>query len=106
MIVKQEMTVNSERKIILRNTVDCSAASELAAERSKGDQGRISKDMYCIGHIPPEMWNFNPWLIAAKRAKWEGDMGKYHKNLMKFFDLFSSFKILRSPTNFWFGGQR
>ena len=80
MLIDQKLTVHNDkhRTMVLRNTFDCSVAKELAHHATQSGGGRFgSKSGQCIalGHIPPEMWNCDPWLIAAENARRAGDLG-------------------------------
>lgn len=102
MLVNQEIKILDRKtgKIGLRNTIDCSAAIEAAKEASENGGRSTSDTVMPLGFIPNEMWNFNPWLIEANKARNEGDMVNYHKNIMKFFQLFPQFAVLHQPKYF------
>ena len=98
MLTDQKLTVLNDNKctMILRNTYDCSVAQKLAHEATQWGGGRFGTGSgLCIalGHIPPEMWNCDPWLIAAENARRAGDLGEYTKNVKKFFELYPAFAI-------------
>ena len=98
MLTDQKLTVLNDNKctMILRNTFDCSVAQKLAHEATQSGGGRFgtgSGQCIALGHIPPEMWNCDPWLIAAENARRAGDLGEYTKNVKKFFELYPAFAI-------------
>ena len=71
MITKQEVDIDGD-KIRLRNTFDIAAAKEAAHEATQ--EGDSRKATYkCMGYIPPEMWQYDPWLIQARKAQIAGD---------------------------------
>lgn len=102
MLVKQEIRILDRKtgKVGLRNTIDCSAAIEMAKEASDNGGRGTSDKVMPLGFIPNEMWNFNPWLMEANRARNEGDMVTYQRNIMKFFQLFPQFAVLHTPKYF------
>ena len=98
MILKQEIKLLDKKtgKVALRNTFDCSAAIEMAREASeKGGRGR-SNTVMPLGFIPPEMWNYVPWLMEARKARAEGNMVKFQQNIFKFFKLYPQFAVLHT----------
>ena len=46
--------------------------------------------------------SFNPWLMQAKKAEREGDMGKKEYYISKFFELFPAFAG-NKKTKYWRG---
>lgn len=106
MIIKQELFCDrndAKGAVTLQNTIDCQDALDLAREAGKNGGGR-TKDgsMACLGHIPPEYWSFDPWLISARRAQREGDRGKYYEHIKKFFELNPAFRIV-TPSKYYQG---
>lgn len=101
MIIKQELFCDkndAKGAVTLRNTIDCQDALDLAREATQSGGGRAADgSMVCMGHIPPEYWSFDPWLIAARRAQRVGDRGKYFDLVRKFFELNPAFKIVTPP---------
>lgn len=98
MLTAQRLTFTGQRDgtAILTNTFDCSAASRLAHEATQSGGGRFgsgSSECVMMGHIPPEMWRCDPWLIAADTARRHGDLGEYTKLVQKFFQLYPAFAI-------------
>lgn len=98
MLTDQRLTLTGDKHgtVILTNTFDCSAAAALAHEATQSGGGRFgrgSSSCTMMGHIPPEMWRCDPWLIAADNARRAGDMGEYTKQLKKFFQLYPAFAI-------------
>lgn len=102
MIIKQEFK-ETDGAVVLRNTIDCQDAIDLTDESNKSGGAR-TKNMVCIGHIPPEMFMFDPWLIQARKALMEGDKAEHRKMINKFFDLNPAFKIQNSAKYFALGG--
>lgn len=99
MLLKQEL-VNDGDKTVLRNTIDVSSAIRLAKEAT--DSGARGKNMVPLGYIPPEYWNFDPWLVTAKRAAQAGDKHEYQKYVLKFFKVHPEFRVERSH-KYWSG---
>lgn len=101
MITKQRLYHDGDN-IVLRNTVDCSAEINAARQVNEIDNGGWfgpkHERMQLMGFIPPEFWNFDPWLIVAKRAQREGDMATYMKNMKKFFEVHKAFKVNHKRT--------
>lgn len=98
MLIDQHLTLPKDPKgtAILTNTFDCSAARALAHEATQSGGGRFgsgSSSCTMMGHIPPEMWHCDPWLIAADNARRAGDKGEYTKLVQKFFQLYPAFAI-------------
>ena len=102
MIIKQEIKLLDKKtgKIGLRNTIDCSAAIEMAREANERGGRGTNEAVMPMGFIPSEMWNYNPWLMTANKARWEGDMATYQLNLMKFFKLFPQFAVFHPKKYF------
>lgn len=98
MLTDQHLTLTGDPQgtIILRNTFDCTAATRLAHEATQSGGGRFgtgSSECTMMGHIPPEMWYCDPWLIAADKARRHGDIGEYTNLVQKFFHLYPAFAI-------------
>lgn len=91
MITKQELHIEGN-EVKLTNTFDISTAKELAKEHTQ-EGGYRNETMMCMGHIPPEMWLYDPWLLQAKKAKWAGDTKEYIKMIEKFFEVHPVFKV-------------
>lgn len=107
MLAKQELHALQDDKgtVVLKNTVDCRAALELAQEANKSGGGRIgsgSGEMVMLGHIPPELWLCDPWLREARKAQRKGDKGEYTRLVKKFFELRPAFAI-HTPKRVWSG---
>lgn len=99
MILDRKMYIeNDERKTMhLLTTYDIGMAKDLARELNENGGGRVgsgSGEMRVMGYIPPEMWNYDPWLLLAKRARNAGDMGEYTKMVQKFFEVHREFKVI------------
>ena len=91
MITKQEVDIDGD-KIRLRNTFDIAAAKEAAHEATQ--EGDSRKATYkCMGYIPPEMWQYDPWLIAASKAQYLGDTQEYAYMLKKFFEVHPALRV-------------
>ena len=101
MITKQRLFKDGDN-IVLRNTVDCSAAIDAARRANESTDGGWFGDknerMQLMGYIPPEFWTFDPWLIAARRAQQEGDMRTYMKDMKAFFRTHMAFKVNHKRT--------
>lgn len=98
MLTDQRLTLTGDAQgtVTLTNTFDCSRARALAHEATQAGGGRFgrgSSECVMLGHIPPEMWYCDPWLIAANQARQRGDLGEYTKHLTKFFELYPAFAI-------------
>lgn len=89
-ITKQQFSVDGNQ-VRLRNTFDIGGAKELVREENKENRGHGSS-IRCLGHIPPEMWHYDPWLMEARKAQISGDKGKYTEYVLKFFDIHPAFK--------------
>ena len=91
MITKQEVDIDGD-KIKLRNTFDIAAAKEAAHESTQ--EGDSRKATYkCMGYIPPEMWQYDPWLIQARKAQIAGDRQEYADLLRRFFDVHKALRV-------------
>jgi hypothetical protein len=99
MILEQEL-IEEDGKTILRNTIDVSQAINMAKEVTE-TQAR-GKNMVPLGYIPPEYWNFDPWLKMAKRAACAGDSHEYQKYVLKFFRVHPEFAVIRGA-KYWSG---
>ena len=106
MILKQTLITNDDGTVVLRNTCRADNALNLArvARESNEDGWFGDKNNECrlLGYIPEEMFSFNPWLIMARRAEREGDMGKKEYYISKFFELFAAF-CGNKKTRYWKG---
>jgi len=91
-IKKREFELDKDGTYRSRITFDTKDAEECLCLAKEVTNGGRSEDgsMRLMGYIPPEMWAYDPWLITAKRAQKEGDMGEYTKNLKKFFEVHPS----------------
>lgn len=98
MILQQKLRQEGD-KLILTNKIDCKAALDLVSDANKSG-GQRGKTMRCIGHIPPEYWMFDPWLLQAKKAMQAGDKYEYMKMINKFFSIHPAFKIEYSARYF------
>lgn len=102
MLVDQKVTIQhgeKGREVHVVNKFDHSVAAEVArmTEQEGGGRGSLgaSKVEYRVmGFIPPEMWNYDPWLITAKRALMAGDNGEYTKYVQKFFEVHKEYAPL------------
>lgn len=100
MIISQKMYETDDGKLHVRNTIDISQAVAMAKDVSER-QSR-GKDMVPLGYIPPEYWNFDPWLLEAKKARAAGDKHEYQKYVLKFFRLHPEFAVLQGA-KYWSG---
>ena len=91
MITNQKLSIDG-KTVTLENTIDTSAAKELAHEMTQ-QGGTTNRNIKCLGYIPPEMWLYDPWLIEARKAQLAGDKGEFQKYLFKFFELHKAFKV-------------
>ena len=102
MILKQKL-YEEDGVTVLRNTIDCKDAAEMARDVTR--EGGRGKNIIPLGFIPPEYWQFDPWLVAARRAQQEGDMAEYTRLVKKFFELNPAFAVHRDHTRrIWSGG--
>ncbi|MGE1061198.1 hypothetical protein NXG27_00910 [Megasphaera paucivorans] len=95
-VTKQSLHTEKNGTVVLRNKIDCSDEVNKVREYNETTNGYFGdKNGRCMfmGCIPPAFWNFDPWLITARRAQKEGDMRTYLRNLKKFFDLHQAFKV-------------
>lgn len=109
MILDQKLYISNDdaHRARMLTTYDISMARDLARELSENGGGRVgsgSGEMRVMGYIPPEMWGYDPWLIAAKRARNAGDMGEYTKQVRKFFDVHKQFQVI-TPRKYWNGSS-
>ena len=109
LILNQKLIIeNDERRTArLLTTYDTSLAQELVREANESGGGRVgsgSGEMRLMGYIPPEMWNYDPWLLLAKRARNAGDIGEYTKYVRKFFDVHREFQVI-TPKKYWNGSS-
>ena len=106
MIVKQDLTVDADGNVRLRNVCNAQSSLDLArmARENNPDGWFGDKNGECrlLGYIPEEMFSFNPWLMQAKKAEREGDMGKKEYYISKFFELFPAFAG-NKKTKYWRG---
>lgn len=102
MLLNQDIEIDGNN-VKLRNTIDIGMAKSLAKDQT-AEGGERSSNMKCIGHIPPEMWAFDPWLKEASKARYFGDMQNYTKYLMKFFDVHPCFRVENGKKYFNLGG--
>lgn len=98
-VLDQKLYIENDdrRKTRLVTTYDIGTAMNLAKDLSEtggGRSGSGSGEMRVMGYIPPEMWNYSPWLIEAKRARNDGDMGEYTRLVKKFFEIHPSFAVI------------
>ena len=98
MILNQKLTLDGDN-VHLRNTIDVGSAISLAHDRTQ-EGGERSKNIYCLGHIPPEMWLFDPWLIEARKAQLAGDRQSYADLIRRFFDVHTSLKVINKQKYF------
>lgn len=104
MITKQELKVDEYTgDVQLRNTFDISSAKSLVNEANM-EGGDRNESMHCMGHIPPEMWHYDPWLLKARECQIHGDDYGFQKYLRKFFDIHTSLKIVNKQK--YFNGWR
>ena len=76
MITKQDLSIDKDGdKVTLKNTFDIGTAKRLANEVT-ANGGERNDSFYCMGYIPPEMWQYDPWLIAAELNGWLACMEK------------------------------
>lgn len=110
MLLKQQLIRENDKKgtIRLRNTYDMSMAADLARmvneSNAGGTMGTKNDGCRVMGFIPPEEWLYNIHLIAAKRAKQQGDMGKYTMYLTRYFRENPQFRVQRK-TKYWRGSR-
>ncbi len=77
----------------MHTTYDVGMAADVAREVSDYGGGRSKGgEMRYMGSIPPEEFQYNPWLIEAKRAAAAGDKAEYSKLIKKYFELFPQYK--------------
>lgn len=101
MITHQQLYRDGDT-VRLHNVFDISMAKSLAHDRTQSG-GERNSTFYCMGHIPPEMWQYDPWLMQARKARWAGDKAEYNKMVEKFFDVHPAFKVI-NPKKYYSGG--
>lgn len=99
MLLNQEL-IEEDGKTVLRNTIDVSQA--IAKAREVSEAGARGKNIVPLGYIPPEYWNFDPWLKMAKEAAHAGDKHEYQKYVLKFFKVHPEFAVIRGA-KYWSG---
>jgi len=108
MLTRQKIEVLDKKKklIRIRNTFDIGQAIEAAQEATEhgGRVGNGSSEVIQMGFIPEEMWLYDPWLMEANKARNHGDMGAYHKMLVKFFEVHPEFTPLHTR-KYWQGAR-
>ena len=96
MIIKQSLTQDDEGNLRLKNTFDVSQAmleSRLATDN--GGRVKLAKsEVFTLGSIPVEMWQYDPWLMEANKARNYGDMAEYQRLIMKFFEVHPQFRTI------------
>jgi len=94
-VQKREFELEKNGTYRSRITFDTEDAEECARIAKEVSSGGRSEDgsVRLMGYIPPEMWAYDPWLIIARRAQKEGDMGEYTKNIKKFFEVHPSLGV-------------
>lgn len=93
MITKQDLSIDSDGdKVTLKNTFDIGTAKRLANEVTASG-GERNDSFYCMGYIPPEMWQYDPWLIAASKAQYLGDTQEHAYMLKKFFEVHPALSV-------------
>ena len=99
-ITHQEFVEGEGGKIKVRNTIDVSEA--IAKAKEEAETGGRGKNIVPLGFIPPEYWNFDPWLMEARKAQAAGDKFEYQKYVRKFFSTHPQFAVLHSA-KYWSG---
>lgn len=92
MITKQELRLEDDGTVRLRNTVDVSGAIAQAREYNEMGMGN-GKNGYMLGVIPEEFYQFDPWLKEAMARKREGDMAGYTTYMLKFFKVHQALAV-------------
>lgn len=90
MISKQHIHFGDDGTIGIRNVGDASHALEETRRMNETDEWK-GPDGYILGNIPAEYFQFDPWLIEAKKARQAGDYGKYTDYMLRFFRVHQSF---------------
>ena len=97
-ILARELNIDRNTgKITLKNRMDLRPAMKIAKEMRDMNDGRTAnKSMQCIACIPHWLWNENPWLVEARRARLAGNEAEYNKNFRKFLRLFPQFQVAKN----------
>lgn len=90
MISKQHIHFDDDGTIGIHNVGDASHAIEETRRMNETDSWK-GPDGYILGNIPAEYFQFDPWLIEAKKARKAGDYGKYTDYMLRFFRVHSAF---------------
>ena len=97
MLLKRDFEfLNDEKQtVIMRSTYDVGMAADVVKEVTDAGGGRSKNgEMRYMGSIPPEEFQYNPWLIQAQRAQAAGDKAEYVKMIQKYFELFPQYKAI------------
>lgn len=98
MLVNQQLVLDHDKQgtMHLYNTYEYGYAAELANECTNNGGGRASSrngaEYRAMGFIPNDLWNYDPWLITAKRAQMAGDKAEYTKYIKKFFEVHPEYR--------------
>ena len=96
-ILARELNIDRNTgKITLTNRMDLRPAMKIAKEMRENDGRTANKSMQCIACIPHWLWNENPWLVEARRARLAGNEAEYNKNFRKFLRLFPQFQVAKN----------
>lgn len=102
MIQKQRL-YEEGGKTILRNTIDVQDALDMARDaRETGGRGR---NIIPLGFIPPEYWQFDPWLVEARKAQQAGDKKEFARLVQTFFKVHPAFSARTGGRRYWEGGM-
>lgn len=106
-VLNNELHVEDNGDVRLRQTYDIGQAMEMAQEVTKSGGGRMgtgSSTWIVKGYIPMEEWNWDINLIAAKEARSEGDDSAYQKYMNKYFEAHPRFRVW-TPPKYYFGSS-
>lgn len=74
-------------------------AKEITNNGGGGGDPSKSGSIRLIGTIPPELFQCDPWLIQANKARAHGDKEEYSYWIMKFFEVHPEYKVF-TPSKF------
>lgn len=106
-VLNNELHVEDNGDVRLRQTYDIGMAMEMAQEVTKAGGGRMGKGSgtwIVKGYIPMEEWNWDINLVTAKEARSAGDDQAYQRYMDKYFKAHPRFRVW-TPPKYYFGSS-